>query len=68
MRDGSVIQPDPTRLPVGLSHQVFNSYAAIHGGSNLGYFSADISVSGASPGAPACQWGAGLSEAASGAR
>jgi 1,4-alpha-glucan branching enzyme len=43
--DGYVIQTDPARLPDGLWREIFNSDAAIYGGSNLGNFGADISVS-----------------------
>jgi hypothetical protein len=42
MRDGCVIQTVPARLPVGLWREVFNSDAAIYGGSNRGNFAADI--------------------------
>jgi 1,4-alpha-glucan branching enzyme len=40
--DGCVIQTVPARLPVGLWREVFNSDAAIYGGSNRGSFAADI--------------------------
>jgi hypothetical protein len=46
MREGPVIPTDPARLPDGMWREVFNSDAAIYGGSNFGNFGADISVLG----------------------
>jgi len=40
--DGYIIQTDPSRLSDGLWREVFNSDAAIYGGSNVGNFSADL--------------------------
>jgi 1,4-alpha-glucan branching enzyme len=45
-RDGYIIQSDPSRLPNGAWREVFNSDAAIYGGSNVGNFGADLSVTG----------------------
>jgi 1,4-alpha-glucan branching enzyme len=44
--DGYIIQTDPSRLPDGSWREVFNSDAAIYGGSNVGNFGADLPASG----------------------
>jgi 1,4-alpha-glucan branching enzyme len=40
----AIVQPDTSRLPDGLWREVFNSDAAIYGGSNVGNFGMAVSV------------------------
>jgi 1,4-alpha-glucan branching enzyme len=44
--DGYIVQTDPSRLPNGSWREVFNSDAAIYGGSNVGNFGADVPAAG----------------------
>jgi 1,4-alpha-glucan branching enzyme len=44
--DGYAIQTDSGRLPDGSWREVFNSDAAIYGGSGIGNFGADVPASG----------------------
>lgn len=41
----SIVQPDTSRLPDGMWHEVFNSDADIYGGNGIGNFSASVPVS-----------------------
>ena len=54
--DGYIVQTDPSRLLDGSWREVFNSDAAIYGGSNVGNFGADVPCSrGPLPGTAPCR-------------